>query len=238
MGLALSYRFNLDGASISQAREKVAALHRWASNLPFLQVGELIELEGNDCLFKQPDPHILLKVCALTPDEIAKNLLNDTGETKCYYLIGFNTLPGKGCAEAAFGLATSMADGDKKDWRWQAFCKTQYANNADYGGIENFLKCHLLAIRMFDAAQYLGILSHVGDPSGYWDHRDLDELVRIIEEQTLMMAAVMGGVKDAFEKTGYQATAPILNSPDFEYLEAMGNQINFSSDGQSRTTKN
>lgn len=223
MGLAISYDFNLNCASVSQAREKVVALHRYASALPFVQVGELIELEGSDCLLKHQDLQIALKICALSEEEIANNLLNNTSETKCRHLIGFSTLPGRGCSEATFGLATPVAMGDNRNWKWRTFCKTQYASNPEYGGIENFLKCHLLVVRMLEAAKQLGILGNVSDPSGYWEERNLEALVETITKETVMMAAIMGNLKDAFEQQGYKAIAPILDYPNFEYLEAEGN---------------
>jgi hypothetical protein len=228
MGLAISYSFNLKGASNSQAREKILALHRSASALPFLKVGELIELEGADCLFQDPDPHLALKVCALTPEELVHNLLNRTAETGCCHLIGFSGLPGQGCAEVAFGLAARHTPAGGKDWTWRASCKTQYANNPDYGGMENFLKCHLLMIEMLEAAGRLGMLAAVTDPSGYWEDRDPEALVKTVSEGTLMMAAIMGSLKDAFGQKGYSAIAPIFESPNFEYLEAAGNDIKFS----------
>jgi hypothetical protein len=58
MGLAISYSLNLNSASISQARQKVVELYKFASDLPFLELGEIIELEGADCLIKDSDPHI------------------------------------------------------------------------------------------------------------------------------------------------------------------------------------
>ena len=220
MGLAISYSFNLNSASIFQAREKVVELYKFASDLPFLELGEIIELEGADCLIKDSDPHIALKVCALTPEEIVQNLLNKTYETNSSHLIGFRVFPGNGCGEAFFGLNTAMSSGDKRDWSWKASCKTQYANNPDYGGINNFLKCHLLVITMLEKASSLGIVDYVNDPSDYWENRDVEALVKTITEETVMMAQIMGCLKDIFSQKGYKAVAPIFDSPNFEYLEA------------------
>jgi hypothetical protein len=220
MGLAISYSLNLNSASISQAREKVVELYEFASDLPFLEIGEIIELEGADCLIQQSDPHVALKVCTLTLEEIIQNLRNSTEETNCSYLIGFRVFPGNGCGQALFGLNTAMASGDNRDWNWKAFCKTQYANNPDYGGINNFLKCHLLVITMLEKASSLGIVDYVSDPSGYWENRDVEALVKTITEETVMMAQIMGSLKDIFGQEGYKAVAPIFDSPNFEYLEA------------------
>ena len=228
MGLAISYSFNLTDASISEAREKVIALHQCASELSLIQIGELIELEGEACLFQQPDPHIVLKTCALRPEEIVQNLLNNTAETKCCYLIGFNILPGQGSSGAAFGLATHL--GESKNWLWHASCKTQYASNPEYGGTENFVKCHLSVLRMVEYAQELGILKEVVDPSGYWEQRNLEALVETVAEQNVLTAAIMGSIKDAFSTQGYRTIAPILDWANFEYLEARGNDLKMRGD--------
>jgi hypothetical protein len=223
MGLAISYHFNLNSSSISQAKDKVIALHQCALDLPFVEVSELMEIMGSDCLFKEKDPLLALKICALSPEELMNNLFNGTDETKCSYLIGFSTLPGHGCAKASFGLATQSTTGNNKNWKWNAFCKTSYANNSEYGGIENFLKCHLGLIKILDTAQQLGIIDLVVDPSGYWESRNQSALVEIISSETVMMAAIMGSIKDSFESKGYKTVAPILEDPNFEYLEAKGN---------------
>jgi hypothetical protein len=129
MGLAISYHFQLDKTSISEAREKILALHQYAFTLPFAEVGEWVELVDSDCRFQEDDPFLRLKVCALTPEDLTHNLINNTDKTRCRYLIGFNTLPGHGCAKAAFGLSTQKIDENNQQWMWNAFCKTQYANN-------------------------------------------------------------------------------------------------------------
>ena len=227
MSLAISYSLNLNHATVSQAREMIISLHKLASNLPFIQIGEIVELEGNECLFQEAeDPHLAFKVCALTPEELVNNLLNNVAETSCCHLIGFNTLPGQGCNQTSFGLATHQSSGQKKDWFWKTSCKTQYANNPEYGGIENFLKCHLLMIKMLESATQLDMLVEVTDPSGYWQERDPEKLIKSINEETFMLAAIMGTLKDSLTEKDYKVLSPIFEFPNFEYLEAKGTMPN------------
>ena len=35
-------------------------------------------------------------------------------------------------------------------WRYSTFCKTQYASGAQYGGMPNFIRCHLCVIHLLD----------------------------------------------------------------------------------------
>ncbi len=62
------------------------------------------------------------------------------------------------------------------DWSWQSFCKTQYAGNAECGGGENFLRCHLAVIRVLDQAKSLGIMEDVSDEGDFWQNRDVRAL--------------------------------------------------------------
>ena len=70
----------------------------------------------------------------------------------------------------------------------RGFCKTQYASNPEYGGLENFIKCHLLIVKMLDAANELGIVNDVSDEGGYWDKRNLQGLTSTINQYNIMMA--------------------------------------------------
>ncbi|MEO0686934.1 MAG: hypothetical protein AAFY76_18290, partial [Cyanobacteria bacterium J06649_11] len=49
MGLTIHYKFNLENATIDQAREKVVALHQLAAKLPFKHVDDLVEISEDNC---------------------------------------------------------------------------------------------------------------------------------------------------------------------------------------------
>ncbi|MFH7028632.1 MAG: hypothetical protein ACHBN1_25370 [Heteroscytonema crispum UTEX LB 1556] len=227
MGLTIHYSFNLESASIDQAREKIIALRNLALQLAFAQVNELTEISTEGCHVDNDngdDPHISMKIRAFKPIEI------DTGNycfTNPTYIIGFNTFPGQGCEPAVFGLACYSEITAVNNWSWMTFCKTQYASNPDYGGLENFFRCHLTIVRLLDEAQKLGILREVYDEGYYWNNRNLEELTDTIHKHNTLIAAFTGKVKDYFEELGIENTkASIFNYSNFEYLEAEGDRSN------------
>ncbi|MCT7975266.1 hypothetical protein [Laspinema olomoucense] len=111
-------------------------------------------------------------------------------------------------------------------WSWSNFCKTQYASNPEYGGMKNFLKCHGLVIQMLDIAQELGILESVHDEGGYWNSRNSQNLSQSVGNYNALVAGVVGGLKTLFTQEGIEAQtqAPITDYPNYEYLEAEGEQ--------------
>jgi hypothetical protein len=227
MGLTIHYEFNLESASIDQAKEKIIALRNLALQFPFAQVNEVTEISGKDCHVDNDngdDPDILMKIRALKAIEI------DTGNycfTNPNYIIGFNTLPGQGCEAAVFGLACYSEITAVNNWSWMTFCKTQYASNPDYGGLENFLRCHLTIVKLLDEAKKLGILREVYDEGCYWKNRSLEELTDTIHKHNTLIAAFTGKVKDYFEELGIGNTkASIFSYSNFEYLEAEGDRSN------------
>lgn len=224
MGLVISYQFELKSATVEQARSKILALRELASKLPFVTIDEMVELEGQDCKFDETDiydPNIFLKLRAMKPIDTDDEEVFSAISSK--YMIAFDTLPGEGAETAAFGLAThsEITEANQvSDWIWHGFCKTQYASNPEYGGINNFLKCHLMLVRMLDEAEKLGILDEVSDDSGYWEKRDVRELGYTIHHNNIMMAALTGQLRDGLNAEKIQA--PIFEYPNFEYLEAEG----------------
>jgi hypothetical protein len=222
MGLSISFKFSLKNATADQAREKVIALHNLALQLPFESVHELVEIEGDARYFDEydlDDPHSFIKIRGLNPIESA---VNDFSWENSRYIISFHSLPGKGCEPAIFGLATHDKIKDTNDWSWTSFCKTQYASNPDYGGMENFLKCHLTLIEMIDKACELGIDCDVNDEGEYWENRDIDELKSMIRQYNIFMAAFTGRMKDDLAKKDISSESTISEYPNFEYLEAEG----------------
>ncbi|MEA5598624.1 hypothetical protein [Rivularia sp. UHCC 0363] len=226
MGLTIHYSFSLNNATIDKAREKVVALHKLALKLPFKNVDDLVEIAGDDCYFDKhdvDDPYVFIKIRALKPVQVAKDGFSWKDPT---YIIGFDSLPGDGSETPIFGLATHSEVQDINDWSWTGFCKTQYASNPEYGGLENFLKCHLLIVKMLDAACELGITCDVSDESGYWDNRSIEELAETIRQYNGLMAAFTGEMKDHLDAAGITSTkAPIFDYPNFEYLEADGQEL-------------
>jgi hypothetical protein len=187
MGLTIHYRLRSEAASAKQARELVTQLRHQALDLPFEQVGEIIELTGSDCDFQQHGdryPHRWLLIQA-------RQLVPDTREEGHQYavvperLIAFSCSPGRGCEQANFGLCRYPATieigrwvqrtlrTNLGRWHWTSFCKTQYARNRENGGARNFRRCHFAVLELLGCAQSLGILQEVYDEAGYWNNRQI-----------------------------------------------------------------
>lgn len=224
MGLTIHYRLRLDSPSVELVKQKLTALRDVAFKLSFAEVGELIELKGQDCVFdrnNRDDAYSWIKLHASKYVDQGKSFSSIPAE----HMIAFSTWPGEGCESAIFGLAMHPPQDATpvEYWSWSSFCKTQYASNPEYGGAEHFLSCHLRVIQMLDAAQQLGILKNVSDEGKYWEKRDTQLLLESVGEYNALVAAVVGRL-GLGELAGKQVYAPIAEFPNFEYLEAEGCQ--------------
>ncbi|MFI5379029.1 MAG: hypothetical protein ACHRHE_07025 [Tepidisphaerales bacterium] len=233
MGLTVHYTFKYADRSPAAVRKLVERLRQRALDLPFQAVGPVIELSDDACDYeKRPrdDPHRWLLIQSLGSVERGPHQY----EVRPRKIIALNTSPGDGCEPANFGLCTypgtlrppegtasrSLRTG-LGGWSWHSFCKTQYASNPACGGVANFLRCHLLVIRMLDCARELRILHKVSDESGYWENRDIQALAREVGEWNEMIAGQMGKLKDLL---GNGVQGAILKYPNFEHLEAAGDK--------------
>lgn len=225
MGLTIHYELQSKVRSPKIARQLVEKLRQKALDLPFKEVGEIIEVSGDAADFgkvDQDDPNCWLLVQA------GNYFVRDERHYRVtpMQVIAFSTWPGDGCEEANIGLAvypkTIEVDGKKlrsglSDWSWASFCKTQYASNPDAGGVENFLRCHLAVVKLLDGAAELGILKDVRDEGHYWSRRDIKALATEVGDWNTMIAGWSGRLKDSF---GDCLVSEIAKFPNFEHLEA------------------
>jgi hypothetical protein len=224
MGLTISYRLRLIAPTIAIVQEKVATLRTIAQQLEFINVGEIVTLQGQECVIDMEDdgqdPHLELKVHGSEITGI------DRGGKFSFrhpsHIIGFRLIPGEGCSGADLGFRLYADQADMQEWTWFSYCKTQYATNPEYGGLENFLTCHLRIIHLLDAAQKMGIECDVTDNGDYWEKRDLKALASTVTSDNQMMALIMGTFKDIASEQEATLEAPILDFPNFEYLEGEG----------------
>ncbi len=77
---------------------------------------------------------------------------------------------------------------------------------------------------LLDAAQTIGIDCDVSDNGEYWETRDRAVLARTVNEGNIFTAAIMDSLKDTFTSKEGTFSAPILDFPNFEYLEGEGQQ--------------
>jgi len=240
MGLTIHYSLKTRGGH-PRAQRLVNALHQAALNLPFTEVGEVMELSGDECDLahrKQDDPLRWLVIQAGRDVEISSQRRVHGGRTYRTYqpvspirLIGFTAWPGEGCEESNFGLCQypaviAGAAGPLKTklsgWRWSSFCKTQYASDPRCGGVPNFLQCHLTVVALLDTARRLGCLAEVSDEGEFWEKRDLPALVEQIGSWNEMLAALGGKLKDLLGDGPSGLQSAICDFPNFEQLEAAG----------------
>ena len=235
MGLTIHYRLQSETCTAKEARQLVEQLRKKALDLPFAEVGEIVEVKGGACDFEKRGRDDPLRWLLIQSGQyIERDRTHYSVMPK--HIIAFSTDPGDGCEEANFGLCLYPAvlaiqdpragqprrlQTGLKGWCWSSFCKTQYSSGSQYGGVPNFLRCHLSVIRMLDHAKELGILGSVSDEGEFWEKRDVQALVREVGEWNEHIAGLVGKLKDMF---GGDFHAPIAKYPDFEHLEARGNQ--------------
>lgn len=240
MGLTIHYSLAANRLTVSQARAAVAKLRQRALDLPYKEVGDLIELSGDDCDFNQKSGESSNRWLLVQAAQHI-NLDNVHFTVSPKRLIAFSAWPGEGCEQSNFGLCQYpgfiLIDNPRwpfgkkrvatgfKGWSWSSFCKTQYASNPECGGVEHFLRCHLSVITILDRARELGILADVSDEGEFWTKRDVPALVKEVGVWNAMLAGAYGVMKDAIEAAGQDPRslqAAISEFPNFEHLEATG----------------
>lgn len=230
MGLTIHYSLKSDTRSPNEARQLIEQLRRRALDLPFTEVGNVVELKGKACDHRNYQGNDDLRWLVIQAGQYVE-VGGCHYQVKPKHVVAFSTYPGEGCEQANFGLALyppavfprdpitgrgHKVDTGLKGWCWSSFCKTQYATQH---GLDHFVRCHLSVIRLLDHAKELGILANVSDEGDYWEKRDVKALASEVGDWNEGMAALVGKLKDLF---GGDITAPITNFPDFEHLEARG----------------
>ena len=226
MGLTIHYSLHADSPDADAARLLVDQLRQAALDLPFAEVGDVMELTGDALRFEDVEDDDIKWLLVQSTQWIK----NETGfaQARPSHVIAFTSWPGPGCEVVNIGLcrypATIKFAGKTvstrlEGWHWESFCKTQYASNPADGGIENFLRCHLTVIKLLDHARQLNLLAEVKDEGGFWERRDIAELAETVGQWNQHLAGIVGRCKDWF---GDEFLAPIRDYPDFEHLEAKG----------------
>ncbi|QNN23344.1 hypothetical protein HED60_14010 [Planctomycetales bacterium ZRK34] len=230
MGLTIHYKLKADVRDADAARSLVEQLHQGATDLKPLEIGPVVELPGDRCNIEQYGTnddrrYLLLHAC--------QYFIRDQRiySVPPVHLIAFTMNPGMGSEWASFGLCRFPSEADKDmtgaerpiqteldGWRWASFCKTQYASNPQYGGIEHFVKCHRRVLGVLDAARALGILESVDDEGEYWTDRDEQALREKVKRWNVSIAGFVGRIKDG--NATRAVDAPICEYPNYEHLEA------------------
>ena len=231
MGLTIHYYLKAR-SNDTAARQLITDLHHVAQDLPFQELGEIIDLSGNACDHARrasDDPLRWLLIQASGSVQLTEKRSLTVQPNR---VLAFTAWPGEGCEEANFGLCRYPRSISHPDfgtvptklsgWRWRSFCKTQYASNPDCGGVPNFLRCHLAVIALLDKARELGCVDEVSDEGHFWDKRDVPALVQEIGSWNEMIAAFGGKLQDLLGTGGLALQSAISEFPNFETLEAAG----------------
>lgn len=228
MGLTIHYSLSTELKKPKEVQQLVETIRQFALDLPFKQVGELKEFTDST-----PD----------STDEVERWLrIQAEGhvETKGSYYsvparrtIAFSTWPGEGSEAANFGFSLFPGFIDQRNgkrlatklrgWQWSSFCKTQYASNPRFGGVPNFVRSHLLVVKVLDFIQHTGLANvEVSDESNYWEQRDLKALVQTVGEWNELIAGFTNEIQQAAQDNGQAIEAAITQFPNVEHLEAKG----------------
>lgn len=227
MGLTISYSLKSKVRKPERAKEQVEQLRQAALDLPFASVSDITEITDVASI----SPEVIrtdaeLRWLMIQAERTVRvHVVADM--SKCIrvapeHIITFSAYPGDGCEVMNIGLCRypKTINGRKtglSGWSWSSFCKTQYASDPEYGGIENFLRCHISVIKLLDVANKLGIIDEVRDEGEFWLQRDMAVLATEVGLMNVAVAGLVGTFKDLF---GNDFDAPIKNFQNFEHLEA------------------
>ena len=139
MGLTIHYSLKASGSD-AEARRLIHALHQTAQDLPFQELGEVVELSGPECNPDRRDRNDPLRWLLIQATESVElkchGRYQSWAEVMPSRLIAFRTWPGAGCEAANFGLGQFPATLDTPrgvirtgltGWHWSSFC-----NNVEY----------------------------------------------------------------------------------------------------------
>src|SRR5436190_10462092 len=151
MGLTIDYQFSTQVTEVAAIRRLVGSMREFARQLPFEEVGQVVELKGPETHFERGknDRDAWFKIKSGAMIKWGKALY----PVPALHIIGFQTWPGSGCESANFCLAlypaaieetTASGKARKIPTKLQGWCygstsKTQYAANPKNGGVEHFL---------------------------------------------------------------------------------------------------
>jgi hypothetical protein len=217
MGLTIHYTLHAPDAAHDRAQTLVSSLRQFAVSQGFPGISELILNPPDDSdPFPFEFPVVVGEQLAMVP-QIPAALFSFTfgGSDSGIFalarldLASAEKIPGKLCKQFASGH------------HFHSFCKTQFASISPEGSTENFLRAHKAIVAVLDHARSLGIEVEVHDESEYWEHRDEAKLLACVSRMNNLIAAFTGAVKDRH----LAVQSPILGSPDFERMEAAGQDM-------------
>jgi hypothetical protein len=203
MGLTIHYMLSSSCTSARQVRTIMQRLRRRAVELGFAKVGSLRVFPSRTATGRQ-------RRLPTSDREWYSEKLEVGGrayEVPPRNLIAFSALPARGSEGANFALVRyprhlQVAGGKRLatnlvGWQWHDFCKTQFASNPRFGGVESFLRAHLSLVALLDDAITLGLNVDVYDDGKYSNDRDAARLAAEVNSWNEMLAGFGGKLKDS-----------------------------------------
>lgn len=203
MGLTIHFHLRSRKRNLDAVRRQLVEVMRACRDLPLENVGipeALTGTEIRDCINGR-DVHRFIQEATtqqerliasnITTIQRRPNIHRDIFPEEMIWLL-VKTLPG--CEDFSLKLAKypakvgvtysvgrsirpqlrrKMVPTHLGAWQGSDFCKTQYAANDRYGGLLNFLACHLSVIKVLEECQRAGFVVQVHDELGLWEHRDI-----------------------------------------------------------------
>ena len=75
-----------------------------------------------------------------------------------------------------------------------------------------------MVVSILDKIKQLGFIVEVEDEGGYWEKRDINDLVKEVREYNEYMASILGAMKDA-TPTEFKIESPISHFPILNVLK-------------------
>ena len=220
MGLDINYAVNFNG-SAKELCQKIEVIRQKCLDIPFEEVGEI-----EHTLYSIDDvkSYNSLQKATMFPNNSVKNLikrnniLRERGvdvETMIhlttrykpnskggYEFIEFHVWAGKGCENTSFIFIKKA-----KGWECKGWTKTQYS--------ENFVRCHLLVIKILDLFKEENFEITVKDEGDFWETRDYKILAENINDYTNLLNSISGQLKKAVKGIDMSFKAEIDKCQNF-----------------------
>ena len=220
MGLTINYDISFKGTA-EELLEKIETIRQKCLDLPFEQVTKIEHILYGEKEYKcYRDIENRLMYPNNTKDNMQKasNLYNSMGidrevlinydvyhkskKFRPFSFVKWGVWAGKGCEGTDFNFFKK-----KTWWKCHSFTKTQYA--------EQFVKCHLLVIKVLDFFKEQGFVVKVDDEGHYWEKRDFDTLSKEINDYTTMIKSLFGDFSVAAKKEGMTVESPIIEAENY-----------------------
>lgn len=220
MGLTIHWTLRLrDGAPNGNSPGKaLEALRQKALDLPFEDVSRRVYHVVGDAAnyerYRENDPSGLFWPLCQAVAHIEPEPRVHLGVVPVEAFI-FKTWPGEGCESANFGLARyptkvqyhgAHVSTGLRGWRWESFCKTQYASQV---GMGHFLRCHAAVCSLLQYAERLGLVKAVHDEGGFYGNGDFQSLANEVGQWNGMIASLVKELRQAFAGTDVSISSPI-----------------------------